>query len=94
VRVAVTGAPSGFELRARSPAPVVSSLPLQVLWRQGNRMRATAAAMGRPAGPPATPSGRGRPLVELSSVIGRVVLETVAPGPSPDRPDSAAAAGP
>jgi hypothetical protein len=78
--VAVTGAPSGFELRARSPVPVVSAFPLQVLQRHGDRLRAAVAPSGAARGA-AAGDGRSRPLVELRSVLGRVVLEAALAGP-------------
>ena len=74
VKLIVAGAPRGFELRARSPQPIASALPLQMLWQRGDRMRATVAPVGA-HGEAGTPS-RGRPVIELSSVLGRVVLET------------------
>ena len=82
VRVAVVGAPAGFELRARSSVPVVSAIPLATLWQKGDRMRAvTASSGGRPGvtttAAAVTGSSGGRPIVELSSVLGRVVVDSV-----------------
>jgi hypothetical protein len=80
VRLAVVAAPAGFELRTRSPAPIASVIPLRTLWRDGDRMRAMAVAIGpRTAGD----KGQEHAVVELSSVLGRVVLETA---PLVDRP--------
>lgn len=83
VRVAVVGAPAGFELRARSPVPVIKSMPLVTLWQKGDRMRAVTPARGTASasalgGPWADggANGGGRPVVELSSVLGRVVVES------------------
>lgn len=83
VRVAVVGAPAGFELRARSRVPVITSMPLVTLWQKGDRMRAVTPARGIAAastvgGPWAYggTNGGGRPVVELSSVLGRVVVES------------------
>ena len=67
------GAPAGFELRARSPVPVVSSVPLATLWQKGDRMRAVTPTLAARTG---STSGAGRPIVELSSVLGRVVVES------------------
>ena len=120
VRLGVTGAPAGFELRARSGQTMSSLLALKTTWRQGDRLRglveavpvagATGAHAARP-GAGAAPngarvadafwaveSGAGtgggdrtggaptdgrasdgpvpRPIVELTSVIGRVVIDT------------------
>jgi hypothetical protein len=83
VRVAVVGAPAGFELRARSRVPVITSMPLVTLWQKGDRMRAVTPARGTAAAPTVGgpwayggASGGGRPVVELSSVLGRVVVES------------------
>ena len=73
VRVAVVGAPAGFELRARSPVPVVSSIPLTTLWQKGDRLRAVTTTVAAVHGPNATDH---RPVVELSSVLGRVVVDS------------------
>ena len=70
VRLSVVGAPSGFELRTRSPVPVKTSLALTTLWQKGDRTRAVTPARADPA------SAAGRPIVELSSVLGRVVIES------------------
>ncbi len=76
VRLALVPLPSGvagspFELHVRAPAPVVSRIPLRVLWRQGDRLRAVATPAGVRL---ASGGGAERPVVELSSVLGRVVL--------------------
>jgi hypothetical protein len=80
VRVEVTGAPQGFELRARSPLPVESSLPMEVLWKKGERLHA-ASRQAAAARSVAARGGRGatddRPVLELTSVLGRVVLHAV-----------------
>ena len=82
VRLAIMGAPAGFELRSRSPSPIASTIRLRTLWREGDRLRAAAPPMG--AGT-AVESAEARPIVELSSLQGRVVLE---PAPLVDRPRS------
>lgn len=76
VRVAVLGAPAGFELRARSPVPVVSAIPLATLWQKGDRLRAVTTSIGTHASSGAPAGTAGRPIVELSSVLGRVVVES------------------
>jgi len=73
VRVAVVGAPAGFELRARSPVPVVSSIPLATLWQKGDRLRAVTTTVAAVHGANAADH---RPVVELSSVLGRVVVDS------------------
>jgi len=75
VRVAVVGAPAGFELRARSPVPVVSSIPLATLWQKGDRLRAVTASVAV-RGTGASTVAEHRPVVELSSVLGRVVVDS------------------
>jgi hypothetical protein len=81
VRLAVVGAPAGFELRARSSVPVVSAIPLATLWQKGDRMRAVTASAGARGGMTTTSTAAtgtsGRPIVELSSVLGRVVVDSV-----------------
>ena len=73
VRLSVVGAPAGFELRARSPVPVASTIALTTLWQKGDRSRAvTRESTTRFDGP----NSGGRPIVELSSVLGRVVVES------------------
>lgn len=73
VHLAIIGAPSGFELRARSPLPITStSIKLRTLWREGDRLRAAAPPMGAST---AAERAQTRPIVELSSLQGRVVLE-------------------
>ncbi|MES1206930.1 MAG: hypothetical protein ABUS79_13420 [Pseudomonadota bacterium] len=68
--------------------PVASAVPLRVLWRQGNRQRAVVALGPRAGG--RAGDHPDRPVVELNSVLGRVVLTAVQPiervpvdGPSP-----------
>ena len=65
------GGATGFELRTRSPVPVKSSMALTTLWQKGDRARSvTPPARSDLTSPP------GRPIVELSSVLGRVVIES------------------
>jgi hypothetical protein len=85
VRLGVAGAPAGFELRARSGLAISSVLNLRTLWRQADRMRAIAspvASAGMPVSAAGARSaeaeaggGMPRPIVELTSVLGRVVLD-------------------
>jgi hypothetical protein len=78
VRLAVvstaSGARTGFEVHVRSPSPVASAIPLRTLWQKGDRLWAVAAWIGTRVEPG---EGRERPVVELSSVLGRVVLTSV-----------------
>jgi hypothetical protein len=87
VRLGVVAAPVGFELRARSGMPISSILSLRTLWRQADRMRAIVPPVAPPAasGPAARdfrdPGGDSsgafaRPIVQLTSVRGRVVIDT------------------
>ena len=76
VRLAVVSMPSGaagpgFELHVRSPKPIASAIPLRTLWRQGDRSRAIVTPAGARL---ASSAAAERPVVELSSVLGRVVL--------------------
>lgn len=84
VRVALLGTapspPVGFELRARSPMPIVSEIPLRTVWQKGERLRAIAAAAG---GRAVAVASDERPVVELASVLGRVFL--TAPQPADGR---------
>lgn len=83
VRVALLGTPSppvGFELRTRSPVPIVSEIPLRTVWQKGERLRAIAAAAG---GRAVAVADAERPIVELASVLGRVFL--TAPQPADGR---------
>ncbi len=73
VRVAVVAAPAGFELRARSPVPISSSIALATLWQKGDRLRAVTPELA--AGQGGANMGR-RPIVELSSVLGRVIVDS------------------
>jgi hypothetical protein len=68
VRVLAVGDPAPFELRARSAAPVESSVPLRVLRRQGEWLRAQYA----PRRPPLVAHTA---LLEMSSVLGRVIIQ-------------------
>jgi hypothetical protein len=66
------GAPgSSFELHVRSPKPIASAIPLRTLWRQGDRSWSMATPPGARL---ASGTAADRPVVELSSVLGRVVL--------------------
>lgn len=76
VRVIPTSASVRFELRVRSSSPVVSSLPLRTVSRSGERLQAVYAS--RRGG-----AGAGSALVELTSVLGRVVIQPRASGSSP-----------
>jgi hypothetical protein len=67
------GLPVGFELHVRSPSPINSAIPLRTLWQKGDRLRAIAL----PAGARTVAGSPERPVVELSSVLGRVVLTSV-----------------
>jgi len=81
VRLNVLAAAMGFELRARSASPLVSTLNLQTLGRQGTRTRALMAPIvgAGTKRDPRVPRGDDgispRPIVELTSVMGRVVVE-------------------
>jgi hypothetical protein len=74
VASALPGLPLGFELHVRSPAPISSAIPLRTLWQKGDRLRAIAMPQGAR---PVANGSQERPLVELSSVLGRVVLTAV-----------------
>jgi hypothetical protein len=83
VRLGVTGAPAGFELRARSGQTMSSLLALKTTWRQGDRIRALVEAVpgsrdrtGAPTDGRVSDGSIARPIVELTSVIGRVVIDT------------------
>jgi len=67
VRVLAVGDPASFELRARSGSPVSSALPLRAVRRQGEWLRAQYIGARRPAARTA--------LLEMSSVLGRVVIQ-------------------
>ena len=80
VRLALIAAPAGFvppgfELRVRAPSPIASAIPLRILWQKGNRMRAIATPAG--GGRAITGGAVQHPVVELGSVLGRVVLTSV-----------------
>jgi hypothetical protein len=70
VRVLTDAGAVPFELRSRSAAPVEAGLPMRTLWRQGDRARAIFVASRRP---PAAVQASA--LVEVSSVLGRVVIQ-------------------
>jgi hypothetical protein len=69
VRVLPVGDPPPFELHARSAAPVASSVPLRTVRRQGEWLRAQYTAGRAEAGGPRTA------LLEVSSVLGRVIIQ-------------------
>jgi Putative adhesin len=72
VRVLPAGELASFELRARSGTPVSSALPLRGMRRQGEWLRAEYVA----AGPrPVAPAGAREALLEMSSVLGRVIIQ-------------------
>jgi hypothetical protein len=75
VRVLAVGEPAPFELRARSGAPLASSLPLRGMRRQGEWLRAQYVAR-RPAARTA--------LLEMSSVLGRVIIQPQSQAQLPD----------
>ena len=70
VRVFTAASTVPFELRSRSTAAVEMGLPLRTLWRQGERARAVYVSHRTPG--KAAPAGA---LVEVSSVLGRVVIQ-------------------
>ncbi|HVR64711.1 MAG TPA: DUF4097 family beta strand repeat-containing protein [Polyangia bacterium] len=86
VRVVTTlaQAPVPFELRARSAAPIEAALPLRTLSRQGDRTRAFYSG-GRRGAAAAGTAGASTALVELSSVLGRVVIQPQAQPHDGDR---------
>ena len=63
---------AGFELRSRSPYPLESALAMRTLWHQGDRLHAQVEGRHRASPAASAPSA---PLVELSSVLGRVVIQ-------------------
>jgi hypothetical protein len=67
----------GFELRARSSLPIESSFPMRTLWRRGERLHAEVLGRRR-----AGTAAQAAPLVELSSVFGRVIIQPRNDGPS------------
>jgi hypothetical protein len=73
VRVLPVGEPAAFELRARSGLPMVSSVPLRVVRRQGEWLRAEYLARR------SEPGAARTALLEVSSVLGRVVIQPHAP---------------
>jgi Putative adhesin len=66
----------GFALRARSALPIESGLPMRTVWQRGDRLHAEVLPRRR-VGSAAQPS----PLVELSSVFGRVIIQPRGDGP-------------
>jgi hypothetical protein len=70
VRLLTDAGTGPFELRSRSAAPVEAGLPMRTLWRQGDRARAVFVASRR-----APAAVRASALVEVSSVLGRVVIQ-------------------
>jgi hypothetical protein len=74
VRIVAASLSVPFELRSRSSAPVESALPLRTLWRQGERARAVFASR-RSGIAGASGSAGQNALVEVSSVLGRVVIQ-------------------
>lgn len=81
VQLPGTAQPAAFELRVRSPTPVESEIPLRVLWRRGDRLRAVVTVAGARNGGGSNQDDR--PVVELASVLGRVLL--TAPQPADGR---------
>lgn len=86
IRLAVSSAPAGFELRSRAGSPVVPTLPFKVLARHADRMRAVVLPVldGSTATGAATANAgsrgggeRRRAVVELTSVLGTVVVEAL-----------------
>lgn len=82
IRLAVSGAPAGFELRSRARNPVISKLPFKVLARHADRMRAVILPFADSAAPPSpatvrSPADRPKAIVELTSVLGTVVVEAL-----------------
>jgi hypothetical protein len=67
--------PAGFELRSRSAFPVESGIAMRTLWRQGEKMRAVTVAVATPGSRRRPPPATQAALVELSSVLGRVVIQ-------------------
>jgi hypothetical protein len=65
----------GFELRARSAFPVESGFVMRTLWQRGDRLH--AEVLPRRHGGAAA---QAAPLVELSSVFGRVIIQPRAGG--------------
>jgi hypothetical protein len=74
-----SGLAAGFELRTRSAFPVESAFAMRTLWRQGDRLHAQVVTR-RPA---AASGSRAGALVELSSVLGRVVIQPREIEPAP-----------
>jgi hypothetical protein len=70
VRVIPVLEKGGFELRARSAFPVESGFAMRTLWQRGDRLH--AEVLPRKRGGAAAQAG---PLVELSSVFGRVIIQ-------------------
>ena len=79
VRVLAVGEPAPFELRARSSSPVISAFPLRASRHAGEWLHATFPASAR-----ATSSSTRAALIDVSSVLARVIIQ----------PSEASAAGP
>ena len=60
----------GFELRARSAFPVESGLAMRTLWQRGDRLHAEVLPKGR-----GSSAAQAAPLVELTSVFARVIIQ-------------------
>lgn len=73
VRVLPVGEPAPFELRARSALPLATTFPLRTVRRQGEWLRAEYAGRRQ------EPGGTRTALLEVSSVLGRVVIQPQAP---------------
>jgi hypothetical protein len=76
VRVLAVGEPASFELHARSASPPAAGFPLRSVRRQGEWLRAEYT--GRRGG-----SGRRSALLEMSSVLGRVIIQPRAASEAP-----------
>jgi hypothetical protein len=61
---------SGFELRARSAFPVESGLAMRKLWQHGDRLHAEVLPRGQ-----GSSAAQASPLVELTSVFARVIIQ-------------------
>jgi len=77
VRVVPAVDHGGFELHARSALPIESSFPMRTIWRRGDRLHAEVLGHRR-----AGTAAQATPLVELSSVFGRVIIQPRSDGPS------------
>jgi hypothetical protein len=70
VRVVPAADNGGFELHARSSLPVESGFAMRTVWHRGDRLH--AEVLGRRRAGTAAQAG---PLVELSSIFGRVIIQ-------------------